>query len=50
MNKTKIEVKECSYCSGIGYFQLLLGGSETCTNCKGTGKEDMQAAVLQNLR
>ncbi|MBD1380838.1 YuiA family protein [Metabacillus arenae] len=36
---TKIEKKECPYCSGKGYFQLLLGGSETCDNCHGTGKK-----------
>ncbi|MBC9089240.1 YuiA family protein [Bacillus sp. FSL W8-0445] len=29
----------CTFCSGKGYFQLLLGGSETCSNCKGTGKD-----------
>ncbi|WP_176222164.1 YuiA family protein [Tuberibacillus sp. Marseille-P3662] len=28
----------CPYCEGKGYFQLLLGGSETCDNCSGTGK------------
>ncbi|WP_197072880.1 YuiA family protein [Bacillus sp. B-jedd] len=26
------------YCGGNGYFQLLLGGSETCTCCGGSGK------------
>ncbi|WP_198508519.1 YuiA family protein [Bacillus xiapuensis] len=30
----------CSYCSGKGYFQLLLGGSETCRNCEGKGRTD----------
>jgi DnaJ-class molecular chaperone len=33
------EKKECVYCSGKGYFQLLLGGSETCTCCGGSGKK-----------
>ncbi len=28
----------CEYCSGSGYFQLLLGGTETCPCCHGTGK------------
>lgn len=28
----------CEYCSGQGYFQLLLGGSETCNGCEGSGK------------
>jgi len=30
--------KLCPYCEGKGYFQLLLGGSETCGRCLGTGK------------
>ncbi|OLP63489.1 hypothetical protein BACPU_31430 [Bacillus pumilus] len=38
-----IQAKEkksiCHYCSGKGYFQLLLGGSETCEECQGTGKQ-----------
>ncbi|MFC4323492.1 YuiA family protein [Litchfieldia salsa] len=29
---------DCPYCNGNGYFQLLLGGSETCSSCLGTGK------------
>ncbi|WP_180968214.1 YuiA family protein [Cytobacillus massiliigabonensis] len=29
----------CTYCSGKGYFQLLLGGSETCSCCSGSGKK-----------
>ncbi|ADC49025.1 MULTISPECIES: YuiA family protein [Alkalihalophilus] len=28
----------CPYCNGVGYFQLLLGGSETCEHCGGHGK------------
>ncbi|MEI2356786.1 YuiA family protein [Mesobacillus zeae] len=39
MNHQKSESNECPYCSGKGYFQLLLGGSETCTCCSGSGKE-----------
>ncbi|WP_420894160.1 YuiA family protein [Staphylospora marina] len=27
------------YCGGDGYVHLLLGGSETCHACKGTGKQ-----------
>lgn len=34
-----VEKKECTYCSGKGYHQLLLGGSETCTSCGGSGKK-----------
>ncbi|MBL5767521.1 YuiA family protein [Heyndrickxia sporothermodurans] len=33
------ENKKCTYCSGKGYFQLILGGSETCPCCDGTGKK-----------
>ncbi|MFC4545727.1 YuiA family protein [Paenactinomyces guangxiensis] len=33
---------KCSYCNGDGYVQLLLGGSETCHACKGTGKKEME--------
>ncbi len=29
----------CIYCSGKGYFQLILGGSETCPCCEGSGKK-----------
>ncbi|WP_158515049.1 YuiA family protein [Bacillus weihaiensis] len=39
MSTTKVETKECPYCSGKGYFQLILGGSETCCNCDGSGKK-----------
>jgi hypothetical protein len=34
-----VDTKKCDYCSGTGYFQLLLGGSETCSGCGGTGKK-----------
>ncbi|WP_170109609.1 YuiA family protein [Melghirimyces profundicolus] len=30
--------ERCTYCGGDGYVQLLLGGSETCGCCKGSGK------------
>ncbi|MBM7648523.1 DnaJ-class molecular chaperone [Bacillus ectoiniformans] len=35
--KAKANVKKCVYCEGKGYFQLLLGGSETCPKCEGKG-------------
>ncbi|WP_170289412.1 YuiA family protein [Metabacillus lacus] len=38
MSTVKTESKDCPYCSGKGYFQLLLGGSETCDCCNGSGK------------
>ncbi|MCA1064945.1 YuiA family protein [Rossellomorea sp. AcN35-11] len=33
------KAKYCLYCSGKGYFQLVLGGSETCPCCGGSGKQ-----------
>ncbi|MDM5200341.1 YuiA family protein [Fictibacillus enclensis] len=36
--RTKTQEK-CQYCEGKGYFQLLLGGSETCEECCGSGKK-----------
>ncbi|WP_161787033.1 YuiA family protein [Planococcus sp. CAU13] len=30
---------QCPYCAGKGYFQLRLGGSETCSCCSGSGKK-----------
>jgi hypothetical protein len=39
MKGQTLEKQECVYCSGKGYFQLLLGGSETCSCCGGSGKK-----------
>ncbi|WP_449537426.1 YuiA family protein [Ferdinandcohnia sp. Marseille-Q9671] len=39
MNNQTVEIKDCPYCSGKGYFQLILGGSETCSSCAGSGKK-----------
>jgi len=39
MNTKSVDTKNCDYCSGNGYFQLVLGGSETCSCCGGTGKK-----------
>ncbi|WP_251549968.1 YuiA family protein [Neobacillus muris] len=39
MTVKAVETKPCEYCLGAGYFQLLLGGSETCSSCEGTGKK-----------
>ncbi|MCA1027788.1 YuiA family protein [Cytobacillus sp. FSL W7-1323] len=36
----KNESKVCIYCAGQGYFQLILGGSETCACCGGSGKHE----------
>ncbi|ADU31643.1 YuiA family protein [Evansella cellulosilytica] len=35
----KLNSKDCPYCVGKGYFQLLLGGSETCMSCEGSGQK-----------
>jgi hypothetical protein len=40
MKVSQVDTTECVYCSGKGYFQLLLGGSETCSCCGGTGKSE----------
>ncbi|MFN7253344.1 MAG: YuiA family protein [Anaerobacillus sp.] len=39
MGKVKLGANDCPYCAGKGYFQLLLGGSETCECCQGTGEK-----------
>ncbi|WP_162138390.1 YuiA family protein [Neobacillus bataviensis] len=39
MTVKSVDTKSCEYCSGNGYFQLVLGGSETCACCGGTGKK-----------
>lgn len=44
MTVKQLEAKACEYCSGVGYFQLLLGGSETCMCCGGTGKSKKEEA------
>ncbi|SES16362.1 YuiA family protein [Psychrobacillus sp. OK032] len=37
--KKEVVTKTCPYCKGEGYFQLRLGGSETCNCCNGSGKK-----------
>ncbi|MGA8941264.1 MAG: YuiA family protein [Thermoactinomyces sp.] len=39
---TTVSEKKCDYCNGQGYVQLLLGGTENCYACGGTGKEKKQ--------
>ncbi|WP_248734708.1 YuiA family protein [Neobacillus rhizosphaerae] len=39
MKVKSLDTKNCEYCSGVGYFQLVLGGSETCSCCGGSGKK-----------
>ncbi|WEG13788.1 YuiA family protein [Pullulanibacillus sp. KACC 23026] len=40
-----LKPNQCPYCEGQGYFQLLLGGSETCGNCGGSGKSKNKRAL-----
>jgi DnaJ-class molecular chaperone len=40
MTQKTVHSSSCSYCEGAGYVDLLLGGSETCYACEGTGKEE----------
>lgn len=35
-------INSCMYCNGNGYILVLLGGSETCYACKGSGKKDKE--------
>lgn len=44
--KVNASNKVCSYCSGTGYLQLLLGGSETCQGCEGTGIKQNTEVVM----
>jgi hypothetical protein len=39
LGKVTLGVNDCPYCAGKGYFQLLLGGTETCECCQGTGEK-----------
>ncbi|MFC0469606.1 YuiA family protein [Halalkalibacter kiskunsagensis] len=42
---TETITDQCPYCEGTGYFQLLLGGSETCYQCEGEGQEQKQKSA-----
>jgi len=37
--KKGVQNNQCPYCKGNGYFQLRLGGSETCACCLGSGRK-----------
>ncbi|WP_342543183.1 YuiA family protein [Paenisporosarcina sp. FSL H8-0542] len=37
--KKDVKANQCPYCKGNGYFQLRLGGSETCSCCAGSGRK-----------
>ncbi|SDZ60484.1 hypothetical protein SAMN05421736_12075 [Evansella caseinilytica] len=40
----QLKSDDCPYCIGKGYFQLLLGGSETCDSCNGSGRRKQKQA------
>jgi DnaJ-class molecular chaperone len=40
------ENKPCAYCSGNGYVYVVLGGSETCYGCGGTGIEQQKVEAI----
>ncbi|EZP75462.1 hypothetical protein H839_15217 [Parageobacillus genomosp. 1] len=42
------EQTACPYCDGHGYVQLLLGGSEICYACLGTGSKQEKQAASKN--
>lgn len=37
MTRVHHEKETCPYCKGQGYFQLIVGGTESCPNCDGAG-------------
>ncbi|WP_183187503.1 YuiA family protein [Brevibacillus panacihumi] len=37
--------EKCPYCKGEGYFHLLLGGTESCPGCEGTGAHAQEAVL-----
>ncbi|WP_179295610.1 YuiA family protein [Bacillus sp. FJAT-45350] len=39
----------CPYCEGRGYFQLMLGGSETCIYCEGKGELTLSKELTNSL-
>ncbi|MGJ9386033.1 YuiA family protein [Salipaludibacillus sp. CF4.18] len=43
LDDKKLNENDCEYCTGKGYNQLLLGGSETCAGCLGSGKKQQSA-------
>jgi DnaJ-class molecular chaperone len=48
MTARKDDLKKCEFCGGTGYFELLLGGSETCPTCKGTGLGKLKETQIGN--
>jgi len=36
----RVTTRTCVYCEGNGYVQLLLGGTERCYMCGGTGQTE----------
>ena len=32
----------CIYCEGQGFYDVIVGGSETCPACEGTGIDEKE--------
>ncbi|WP_339061251.1 YuiA family protein [Tepidibacillus marianensis] len=32
----------CGFCEGQGYHDIMVGGSETCPACEGSGTEEKE--------
>ncbi|MFC7439717.1 YuiA family protein [Laceyella putida] len=43
------ETDVCTYCEGDGYVTLLLGGSETCYACKGSGHKKSNHSKTESV-
>ncbi|WP_183192514.1 YuiA family protein [Brevibacillus fluminis] len=43
--KSIVSFESCLYCSGEGYFHVMVGGTENCPQCQGTGKNPEDRAV-----
>ncbi len=37
-------MNECLLCDGHGYVTILMGGTETCLHCQGTGIKEVEEA------
>jgi DnaJ-class molecular chaperone len=46
----KTNQEKCPYCKGEGYFQLLLGGTENCPGCGGTGTHSYKETVTSGRK
>ncbi|WP_169737863.1 YuiA family protein [Alkalihalobacterium bogoriense] len=40
--RLEIRKGQCPYCFGVGYYHLVVGGTETCLSCLGSGKSNVK--------